>query len=225
MTIHPLPSAFDRFSSTPATTPSPSNIKIIVPRNSPRNGDVIRWFPSHVSSRVRPVQRSRHRFLPLPVHAFATSLFHARFPFPVHRPIRPQFLQCREKVHRQPSGIGGAQRGGFLNHRPHYFAIENIGLKLHQQLISHHPAVHPQRSQRNMRVFFHRFHYFARLKRCSFQNRARQVPFVGVSCKPRDHAPRILFPMRRIQTRKRWHKINVSVIFHRARQRLHARTL
>src|ERR1043166_4764632 len=34
ITIHPLPSAFDRFSTTPATTPSPSKTSIMVPRNS-----------------------------------------------------------------------------------------------------------------------------------------------------------------------------------------------
>lgn len=34
-------SAFDRFSSTAATTPSPSRIRINVPTNSPRIGDVI----------------------------------------------------------------------------------------------------------------------------------------------------------------------------------------
>src|SRR6202789_4069606 len=39
ITIHPEFSAFDRFSNTPATTPSPSRIIIMVPMNSPKNGD------------------------------------------------------------------------------------------------------------------------------------------------------------------------------------------
>src|SRR5580704_4231706 len=41
ITIQPLASAFDFFSTTPATTPLPSRISTAVPRNSPRNGEVI----------------------------------------------------------------------------------------------------------------------------------------------------------------------------------------
>src|SRR5215469_11008466 len=41
ITIQPPLSAFDRLSSTAATTPSPNKIKIIVPRNSPSHGEVI----------------------------------------------------------------------------------------------------------------------------------------------------------------------------------------
>src|SRR5262244_3580231 len=44
ITIQPLASAFDFLSSTAATTPSPSKIKINVPRNSPSQGDVILVF-------------------------------------------------------------------------------------------------------------------------------------------------------------------------------------
>src|SRR6516165_6231123 len=41
MTIHPDDSAFERLSSTPATTPLPSRIRISVPMNSPKKGVVI----------------------------------------------------------------------------------------------------------------------------------------------------------------------------------------
>src|SRR5258708_6084829 len=37
ITIQPEPSDFDRFSRTPATTPSPSSTKTNVPINSPKN--------------------------------------------------------------------------------------------------------------------------------------------------------------------------------------------
>jgi hypothetical protein len=46
ITIQPLPSAFDRFKSTHATTPSPSKISTRVPTNSPRIGEVIIVFLS-----------------------------------------------------------------------------------------------------------------------------------------------------------------------------------
>src|SRR5215469_11835917 len=48
ITIHPEPSAFERLSSTPATTPSPSRIRTRVPMNSPKNGEVILVSPLDV---------------------------------------------------------------------------------------------------------------------------------------------------------------------------------
>jgi hypothetical protein len=41
MTGQPPPSAFERLSNTPATTPLPRSTSIIVPRNSPRTGEVM----------------------------------------------------------------------------------------------------------------------------------------------------------------------------------------
>src|SRR2546430_4492928 len=60
ITIHPLPSAFERFSSTAATTPSPSKIKIIVPRNSPSHGEVINRNLLHDSDRKSTRLNSSH---------------------------------------------------------------------------------------------------------------------------------------------------------------------
>src|SRR4051794_38471154 len=54
ITIQPEPSAFDRFSTTLATTPSPSRINTRVPINSPRNGDAILVFLSCYLSFVSP---------------------------------------------------------------------------------------------------------------------------------------------------------------------------
>ncbi len=53
MTIQPAPSAFDRFSKTLATTPSPNRIKTIVPMSSPNSGPFIiisspRYFAASV---------------------------------------------------------------------------------------------------------------------------------------------------------------------------------
>jgi len=41
MASHPLPSALERLSSTPATTPSPRRMSTMVPRNSPSRGERI----------------------------------------------------------------------------------------------------------------------------------------------------------------------------------------
>src|SRR6267154_2099557 len=67
MTIHPLPSAFDFFRSTAATTPSPSKIRIRVPRNSPSQGDVIPFLLLI----LYPVERTRDSLFPLPAKLFS----------------------------------------------------------------------------------------------------------------------------------------------------------
>src|SRR5690242_14357736 len=73
ITIHPLPSAFERLRSTPATTPSPSSTRNNVPRNSPTNGDVIQESPSDgrclsesppKRSLLHPIQRTGYRLPP-----------------------------------------------------------------------------------------------------------------------------------------------------------------
>jgi len=53
ITIQPEPSAFERFKTTPATTPSPNKINTKVPINSPKNGEIITTFPLFEISIVR----------------------------------------------------------------------------------------------------------------------------------------------------------------------------
>src|SRR5207245_1181390 len=61
-------SAFDRLSSTAATTPSPSKIRISVPRNSPSNGEVM----SGTSFKIPSSQTSA-----LPLSSIADRASHA----------------------------------------------------------------------------------------------------------------------------------------------------
>ncbi len=74
------------------------------------------------------------------------------------------------------------------------------------------------------RILFHRFHNFAALKCRRLQHRARQVPLVRVARQARDHSARALLPVRRVQSRKRRHKIHAAVVLHASRQRLDVRT-
>ena len=63
MAIQPAFSALDLCSSTPATTPSPNRIKIIVPMNSPTTGEDIAET-SVVSYRLSVVSGAPRRLLP-----------------------------------------------------------------------------------------------------------------------------------------------------------------
>src|ERR1700684_764911 len=106
ITIHPEPSALERFSKTPATTPFPSNIITRVPKNSPSSADLIE-FPFvqakhspaegpalQTSPRsLQPIGGLRHGALPVAVHFVARFLFHVRLPGLLHCPIRSQLVQ------------------------------------------------------------------------------------------------------------------------------------
>src|SRR5467141_3163551 len=139
ITIQPLPSAFERLSSTAATTPSPSKTRIIVPRNSPASGDVMAPEPP---SGFNPVKRSGDRFLPLLVQLLALRFGEVRLPGAVDRPVGAQLFQAGKEFYRQAGGIGCAERRRLLNHRAHHLAVQNIRLKLHQQLVRYHAAIH-----------------------------------------------------------------------------------
>src|SRR5262250_1255726 len=64
ITIQPPPSAFDRFKSTHATTPSPSKISTRVPINSPRIGDDIIVFPLFFETPALALRLATHAARP-----------------------------------------------------------------------------------------------------------------------------------------------------------------
>src|SRR5207245_11465988 len=90
ITIQPPPSAIERVSNTAATTPSPSKIRIKVPRNSPSNGEVM----SGASLRFHPVERPSYRLLPLSIELLTFCLSKMRLPRTVHGPLGAQFFQA-----------------------------------------------------------------------------------------------------------------------------------
>src|SRR5262249_1018329 len=116
--------------------------------------------------------------------------------------------------------IRRTQRRSLLNHRPHHVASQNVRLKLHQQLVPHHSAIHTQPLQLDSRVLLHRFHHFACLNPRRLHHRPCQIPLVCKTGQSTNHSARIFLPIRREQSRKRWHEIHSSVVLHRSRQRL-----
>src|SRR5215469_15684576 len=86
MTIQPAPSAFERFSRTPATTPSPNRISISVPMNSPKHFASIKRLlrDSDFAGLDHPVERFADRPLPKFIQLLALPVFKIRFPGVVH---------------------------------------------------------------------------------------------------------------------------------------------
>src|SRR6516162_6415189 len=78
ITIQPAPSAFERFSRTLATTPSPSRIKTSVPMNSPKHfasidGSLVE-FRDLFRGLDYPIKRLAYRSLPQRVQFIALSI-------------------------------------------------------------------------------------------------------------------------------------------------------
>ena len=74
------------------------------------------------------------------------------------------------------------------------------------------PSRRPRRVQR--RILLHGLQHFACLIRSRLQNCARQMALVGIARHSRDHAARVRFPVRRVQSRKRRNEINATVVRH-----------
>ena len=95
-------------------------------------------------SGINPVKGSIHRFFPLPVVFFPYTVFHGRLPGFIDGPVFAQLLRIGPVSDSHTGGIGGAQSRRLRNGRSNYRHVEQISLKLHEQLVGDHAAVHAQ---------------------------------------------------------------------------------
>src|ERR1700742_1632795 len=155
ITIQPLFSPFVCRSTTFATTPLPSKIMIIVPKNSPKNAECILSPCRRRLLLFDPVQRPAYGFLPRAEQRAAAAFCHLRFPALIDSPIAHEIFPVAPIPDGQTRGISRAQRGRLGDFRPDHRHIENVGLKLHEQFIDHHAAVDAQFGDTDCRVLGH----------------------------------------------------------------------
>src|SRR6516225_4251027 len=111
-----------------------------------RNGKPVRWKcsmspPEIICCLLLPIERPGNRLLPEPVHPFPMFTFHVWLPRAIHRPPRSQVIEAFEKASGQASRVGRPQGGRFLHRGSHHLTVQDVGLKLHEQLVVHHAAV------------------------------------------------------------------------------------
>ena len=90
-----------------------------------------------------PLARSSARVHPASRFFRAASLI-AGLKAPVDLPLQRDFLLVLPEADGEPGEIGGAERGGFRDARPHHRHAEEVGLELHQQIVGARAAVHAQ---------------------------------------------------------------------------------
>src|SRR5688500_959667 len=108
MTIHPPFSAYEPFNDTPATTPLPSKISVMVPISSPRKPCTRALLRS--TRPVDPIERPSHGLLPSGVQLVALRGAHRGVPAPLHPPIAHQLRAARPIADREPRRIGRTER-------------------------------------------------------------------------------------------------------------------
>src|SRR5579863_1995141 len=118
-----LPSAFERFHKTFATTPSPNSTRTRVPMNSPKHSSDVRllFYLGPLSNLVHPIEGLVYRAFPQPVHFLSFLICQIRFPGVIDRPVRTQVLDIFEIVNSQTCGVGRPQRSsGVTRDRTNY---------------------------------------------------------------------------------------------------------
>ena len=121
---------------------------------------------------------------------------------------------------RQPGEVRGAERRRLGHLRPHDRHAEQVGLKLHQQLLAGGAAVDAQLRQIDSRVGLHRFEQVGDLEGDALERGAGDVAGGRAAREPDDRAARVGIPVRRAQAGERGHEVDAAAVGHRRRQRL-----
>src|SRR5688572_787550 len=195
MTIQPPFSAYEPFSETPATTPLPCRIRVIVPISSPRKPSTPISFRS--ARPIDPVERALHGFLPCGVQLRALRLRHRGLPAALDAPVAHELGAARPIADGDTGRVRGAERRRLRDSRPHDCDAKLVGLELHQELVRDHAAVDAQLLDRNAGILLHGFEHVARLIGDGFERRTRDVTAIRVAREARDDAARRVAPVRR----------------------------
>src|SRR5262249_50617551 len=175
---------------------------------------------AHMSwlSLIYPVEGTSHRVLPESVHLISFTLVDGGRPGLVRGPSCPQILDLFEKTNRQTGRIGCAKSGRLQNSRPCHAQVQLISLELHEQFVSNHSTVHPERRELYARVLLHSFQDFACLESRCFQCGTRQVALVRIPCQSDDHATSVVPPIGSIEPGKCGDEIYATIVPFRTRQ-------
>ena len=142
------------------------------------------------------------------------------------RSLVPVVLQAgdvRPEPHREPGAVGGSQRNRLGHDRPRRGHADDVGQKLHQEVVRGHPAVDLQLREIAAVVGIHRIDHLACLPGGGLEHRAREMTLVDVAGQSRDHTASIASPMRGEQPRESGDEVTATVVLDRERQRLDLR--
>ena len=139
--------------------------------------------------------------------------------------MRGQLFGVAVHAARQARQVGGSQCGGLHHLRPHHRNTQQVGLKLHEQVVDAGPAVHAQFTHRlassRLHVTVHGLQQGGALESNAFQGRSCDVGDGGASRQAHDGTAGIGVPVRGPQAREGRHKHHTTGVGHALRQTLH----
>src|SRR2546430_15279025 len=105
-------------------------------------------------------------------------------------PFLAEVLRILEKSYSKTGGAGCPERGRFIDRRLHHRPVEDIGLKLDEQMVLHHASIYSEHLKVRPTVFLPCLDDLARLKRRCFQNCSREMALARISRQSGTYAPR-----------------------------------
>src|SRR5438128_2698539 len=99
-------------------------------------------------------------------------------------PFLAEVLRILEKSYSKTGGAGCPERGSFIDRRLHHRPVEDIGVKLHEQIVLHHASIYSEHLKARATVFLHCLDHFPRLKRSCLQNRSREMALFAYRVNP-----------------------------------------
>src|SRR5438128_11747376 len=90
-------------------------------------------------------------------------------------PFLAEVLRILEKSYSKTGGVGCPERGSIIDRRLHHRPVEDIGLKLHEQIVLHHASIYSEHLNARATVFLHCLDDLARLQRTCSQNPPRKT--------------------------------------------------
>src|SRR6266699_1874539 len=110
-------------------------------------------------------------------------------------PFFAEVLRMLEKAYSQTGSVSCPERRSFIDRRFHHRPVEDIGLKLHEQIVLHHASINSAHLKARATVFLHCLDDLARLKRSCLQNRSREMALARISRQSGNYAPRVMLPI------------------------------
>src|SRR5690606_13498836 len=163
---------------------------------------------------LRPVAGSADGFLPALVERFASVVVAGGFEDTLDTGLAAQLFQAAPEAGRQTSQVGGAQRGGFLHARAFDPGAEQVGLELHEEVVGHRAAVHPQRAQLLAGVLLHGIQNVAGLVGDGFQRGADDVVDLDATGQAEQRAARTWVPIGRTEAGEGGHQVDAIAVRH-----------
>ena len=161
-----------------------------------------------------PVAAAAHSLVPAGEQTGALSLVHLRGKGHVAVPQAADLVPVLPHTGGKARQIGSAQSGRLPDGRAQHGLVQDVGLELHQELVTGCTAVHLQRGDGYAGVLFHSSHEVCALVGNGFFRRADDVVLGGAAGDAHNGTAGVHIPIGRAETGEGGHDVDAAVVRH-----------